>query len=296
MDLRNEIEIIRSKQGFICDMDGVIYYGEKLIKGAFEFVQWLEKNEKRYLFLTNASAHTPLGLKRRLARLGLDIDESKFYTSALATAQFLHSQSPGCSAYVIGDSGLHHALNEKGISMDEVNPDYVVVGETRDYNYDKISRAISFVANGARLIGTHPDMAGPGEEGLLPAARALVAPIEMVTGRKAYFVGKPNALMMRTGISMLGVHSSEAAIIGDRMDTDIIAGIETGIMTILVLTGVTSKEQIESFPYRPKYVFEGISELAVQLMQEKTSGEIPLAAKVRVPQGLLRNQVERNIA
>ncbi|MCL2530122.1 MAG: HAD-IIA family hydrolase [Coriobacteriia bacterium] len=296
MNQCDELTALKTKQGFICDMDGVIYSGESLINGALEFVRWLEESGKRYLFLTNASAYTPLGLKRRLARLGLNIDESQFYTSALATAEFLHNQSPGCSAYVIGDSGLHHALNQKGISMDEVNPDYVVVGETRDYNYDKISRAIAFVENGARLIGAHPDITSPGDDGLLPAARALVAPIELATGRKAYYVGKPNALMMRTGISMLGVHSSEAAIIGDRMDTDIIAGIESGITTVLVLTGVTAKEQVKDYPYRPKYIFEDVGELAAQFTEEKAMVRRSLAAHLKVPHGFLRHQAERSIA
>ena len=265
MDLREDIEEIRGKEGIICDMDGVLYNGEQLIEGASDFVHWLEESGKRYLFLTNASAYTPLGLRRRLGRMGLDIDESKFYTSALATAKFLDNQAPRCCAYVIGDSGLHHALNDVGISMNEVNPDYVIVGETRDYNYDKIARAIQFIQNGAKLIGTHPDMTSPGEDGLIPAARALIAPIEMITGRKAYYVGKPNALMMRTGLSKLGVHSSDSMIIGDRMDTDIIAGIETGIMTVLVLSGVTSREIMRTFPYRPKYVFDSIGEIASYL-------------------------------
>jgi len=268
MDLSTDVEEIRNKQGIICDMDGVIYYGEQLLEGASEFVQWLENSGKQYLFLTNASAYTPLGLRRRLGRMGLDIDESKFYTSALATAKFLSNQAPRCGAYIIGDSGLHTALNEVGISMNEINPDYVVVGETRDYNYDKIARAINFVENGARLIGTHPELTSPGDDGLIPAARALLAPIEMVTGRKAYYVGKPNALMMRTGLSMLGVHSSEAAIIGDRMDTDVIAGIESGITTVLVLTGVTTQDNIRKFPYRPKYVFNTIGEIAQRLMYD----------------------------
>ncbi|MCL2807597.1 MAG: HAD-IIA family hydrolase [Coriobacteriia bacterium] len=261
MVLSKAIEDIRDHQGFICDMDGVLYHGEQLLDGVREFVLWLENSGKRYLFLTNASSYTPLGLKQRLARMGLVINESKFYTSALATAQFLNSQAPGCSAYVIGDSGLHHALNEVGISMNEVNPDYVVVGETRDYNYDKITRAIAFVRNGAKLIGAHPDMTSPSEDGLIPAARALVAPIELATERKAYFVGKPNALMMRTGLRMLGVHSSEAVIIGDRMDTDIIAGIETGLTTVLVLSGVTSRNRIKTFPYRPMYVLDNVGKI-----------------------------------
>jgi NagD protein len=258
MTLQEDLAKIRSNEGFIIDMDGVIYHGEQLLEGAMRFVNWLEEHHKRYLFLTNASSYTPLGLKQRLARMGLDIDESKFYTSALATAQFLSSQSPGCTAYIIGDSGLHHALNDVGITMNDVNPDYVVVGETRDYNYDKITKAIGFVKAGAKLIGAHPDMTSPVEEGLIPAARALVAPIELATERKAYFVGKPNALMMRTGLCLLGVHSSEAAIIGDRMDTDIIAGIESGLTTVLVLSGVTTREGVNKYPYRPQYILDNV--------------------------------------
>jgi len=261
MTSASDIEYIRSKHGFICDMDGVIYHGENILEGARDFVRWLDEAEKNYLFLTNASAYTPLDLKIRLARMGLDIDESKFYTSALATAQFLHNQAPGCSAYVIGDSGLIIALHDLGISINNVDPDYVVVGETRDYDYEKITNAITFVRNGAKLIGAHPDMTSPSETGLIPACRALIAPIELAAERKAYYIGKPNALMMRTGLSMLGVHSSEAAIIGDRMDTDIIAGIETGLDTVLVLTGVTALEQLKLFPYRPKFILNNVGEI-----------------------------------
>lgn len=262
MTAHDTLEVIRGKQGYLIDMDGVLYHGEQLLDGARDFVTWLEKNDKRYLFFTNASSFTPLGLRQRLARMGLDIDESKFYTSALATAKFLDSQAPGCTAYVIGDVGLTSALLDVGISMNDVDPDYVVVGETRDYNYDNITRAIAFVKNGARLIGAHPDMTSPSENGLIPAARALVAPIELSTDRKAYFIGKPNALMMRTGLTMLGVHSSEAAIIGDRMDTDIIAGIETGLTAVLVLTGVTTLEMVRTYPYRPNYILRNVGEIA----------------------------------
>ena len=254
---------IRNKKGYLCDMDGVIYHGNRILEGVSEFVEWLEQNGKRYLFLTNSSGSTPLELKQKLARMGLEIDMSKFYTSALATAQFLSSQAPGCSAYIIGDSGLYSALYEVGISMNEVNPDYVVVGETRNYNYEQITRAVALVRNGARLIGTNPDMTGRNESGIIPACRALIAPIELASERFAYFVGKPNALMMRTGLKLLDVHSSEAAIIGDRMDTDIIAGIETGLDTVLVLSGVTSKAQVATFPYRPQYILNGVGDIAV---------------------------------
>ena len=263
MTVMSDIEAIRSKQGYLCDMDGVIYHGNRILEGAWDFVTWLEESGKSYLFLTNASSPTPTDLKNKLARMGLDIDESKFYTSALATAKFLHNQSPGCSAYVIGDSGLVIALNDLGISVNDVDPDYVVVGETCSYDYEKITKAIDFVMNGAKLIGAHPDMTSPSEEGLIPACRALIAPIELAAERSAYYIGKPNALMMRTGLSMLGVHSSEAAIIGDRMDTDIIAGIETGLETVLVLSGVTSREQVKLFPYRPKYILNNVGEIVI---------------------------------
>jgi NagD protein len=193
--------------------------------------------------------------------MGLEIDEENFYTSALATAAFLSNQSPGCSAYVIGAPGLHNALYDAGITMNDVNPDYVIVGETSNYNFEGITRAIAHVLNGARRIGTNPDRTGPTETGIMPACRALIAPIELATGRSAYFIGKPNALMMRTGLRMLGVHSADAVMIGDRMDTDIIAGIETGLDTALVLSGVTTRDEIKTFPYRPKYIFEGVGEI-----------------------------------
>ena len=193
--------------------------------------------------------------------MGLDIDETKFYTSALAVAKFLDSQAPRCTAYVIGDSGLHFALNDVGISMNDVNPDYVVVGETRNYNYAQITHAVSLVRNGARLIGTNPDMTAPGESSIIPACRALIAPIELAAERSPYFIGKPNPLMMRTGLKMLGVHSAEAAMIGDRMDTDIIAGIETGLDTVLVLSGVTSEASVSTFPYRPQYILNGVGDI-----------------------------------
>ena len=261
MTINTDLNIIRDKQGFLCDMDGVIYHGDRVLDGVPEFVRWLEDTGKRYLFLTNASGRTPLELKQKLTRMGLSIDASKFYTSALATAQFLHSQAPGCSAYIIGDPGLFNALYDVGISMNDINPDYVVVGETRSYNYAQIARAVTLVRNGARLIGTNPDMTGPAEDGIVPACRALIAPIELASERSAYFVGKPNALMMRTGLKMLGVHSADAAIIGDRMDTDIIAGIETGLDTVLVLSGVTSEALVRTFPYRPQYILNGVGDI-----------------------------------
>ena len=254
------------KKGFICDMDGVIYHGNRLLPGVKEFLGWLKENDKKFLFLTNSGQYTPRELQQKLGRLGLDVDESHFYTSALATAQFLNSQAPGCSAFVMGEHGIQNALYDVGITYNDVNPDYVVVGEDRGYSLEMITKAIRLVNNGAKLIGTNYDLTGPTEDGIAPACRALLAPIELTTGKQAYYVGKPNPLMMRTGLKLLGVHSEEAAIIGDRMDTDIIAGIESGLDTVLVLSGVTSREDCRRFPYRPRLILDGV-------------GDIPKAAK-----------------
>jgi len=252
---------LRKKQGFICDMDGVIYHGERLLPGVKEFVDWLYRENKSFLFLTNASNRTPKELQQKLGRMGLQVDESHFYTSALATASFVSSQNPGCSAYVIGEPGLFNALHDAGITMNNVDPDYVIVGETNNYNYDSICQAVRLVLGGAKLIGTNTDLTAPLDHGIVPACRALIAPIEAATGKSAYFVGKPNPLMMRTGLRMLGVHSEDAAMIGDRMDTDIIAGIESGLDPILVLSGVSSPDTIKNFPYRPRLVLSGVGEI-----------------------------------
>ncbi len=252
---------IEKKNGFICDMDGVIYHGNRILPGVAEFVEWLKNNDKNFLFLTNSSERSPIELHQKLQRMGLDVDPSHFYTSALATADFLAHQRPGCSAYVIGEPGLINALYAKGISMNDVNPDYVVVGETRNYNYDSIIRAVRLVNAGAKLIGTNPDMTGPSEQGIIPACRALVAPIELSTGVVAYYLGKPNPLMMKTGIKLLGVKPEEAVIVGDRMDTDIIAGIESEIETVLVLSGVTDENVMKQFPYRPMYIYNGVGDI-----------------------------------
>ena len=198
---------LRKKKGFLCDMDGVIYHGDRLLPGVKEFVAWLYAEHKEFLFLTNASGKAPKELQQKLARMGLEVDESHFYTSALATAQFVKSQAPGCSAYIIGAPGLYNALYDVGITTNTVDPDYVIVGETTSYNYENISRAVSFVLNGAKLIGTNTDMTGPTETGIAPACRALIAPIELATGKSAYFVGKPNLLMMLSGLKLLGVYS-----------------------------------------------------------------------------------------
>ena len=255
------MEKILQKQGFICDMDGVIYHGNRVLPGASEFLDWLKAENKNYLFLTNSSQYTPKELQQKLKRMGLDVDESHFYTSALATAQFLNSQAPGCSAYVVGEHGILNALYEVGITYNDVDPDYVVVGEASGYNLDTITKAVRLVNAGAKLIGTNYDLTGPTEAGIAPACRALLAPIELATGKNAYYVGKPNPLMMRTGLKMLGVHSGDAVIIGDRMDTDIVAGIESGLDTVLVLSGVSTLEECQNFPYRPRVILEGVGEI-----------------------------------
>ena len=256
------MEQLRAKKGFIIDMDGVIYHGNRLLPGAKEFVEWLYREKKEFLFLTNSSRYTPKELQKKLEWMGLDVDQSHFYTSALATAAFISTQTPEATAYAVGEHGLQNALYDAGITVNEIHPDYVIIGEADNYCYDHIVKTTKFVNDGARLIGTNYDLTGPVEGGIVPACRALMAPIELATGKKAYYVGKPNALMMRTGLRILGVHSEDAAIIGDRMDTDIVAGIESGLDTVLVLSGVTAPGMIEEFPYRPRLVCNGIGDIA----------------------------------
>ena len=257
----NSMETIRNKLGFICDMDGVIYHGNRILDGVTEFVNWMLDNNKKFVFLTNSSERTPHELSMKLERMGLNVSPDHFFTSAMATAEFLHVQKPGSTAYVIGEAALTKALYDQGIYMNDVNPDYVVVGETRTYSFEKIEKATNLVLKGAKLIGTNPDITGPSETGIVPATGALIAPIEIATGKRAYFVGKPNPLMLRHGLKKLNCHSQDIAFIGDRMDTDIIAGIESNLDTILVLSGVTKPEDIDNFPYRPKYIANGVGDL-----------------------------------
>jgi NagD protein len=259
--MEKDIEQIKSMNGFIIDMDGVIYHGYKLLPGAKEFVNWLRISNKKFMFLTNSSERTPEELQEKLKRMGIEVDADKFFTSALATAMFLVSQKPKGSAYIIGDAGLINALYNVGYTMNSVDPDYVVVGESRTYNYEKIEHAVNLVLKGAKLIGTNPDVSGPVEDGIVPATRALIAPIELATGRTAYFVGKPNPLMMRKGLKKLNCTREETVIIGDRMDTDVLAGIETEIDTCLVLSGITTREEMKSFAYQPKYVLNGVIDI-----------------------------------
>ncbi len=257
---------IREKKGFICDMDGVLYHGSKLLDGVTEFVNWMMENDKKFVFLTNSPERTPHELSMKLERMGLKVSPDHFYTSAMATSEFLHSQAPDCTAYVIGEAALAKAMYDQQIYMNDINPDYVVLGETRTYCFEKLEKAIELVNKGAKLIGCNPDTIGVTEKGIMPATGSLVAPIEIATGKKAYFVGKPNPLMLRHGLNRIGLHSADIAFIGDRMDTDIIAGIESNVDTVLVLSGVTSLEDIPNFPYRPKYIVNGVGDLVKDIL------------------------------
>ena len=254
---------LREKVGFICDMDGVIYKGDSLLPGAREFVDWLEAENKDYLFLTNNSQRTREELEQKLKRLGLEIDAMRFYTAALATASFLASQYPNGTAYVIGDAGLVNAIYQAGLSMNEVDPDYVVVGETTSYSFEKISHAINLVLSGAKLIGTNPDLILPMGKKQFPGCGALMAPIERATRRKAYFMGKPNPLMIRHALRCLACSREETVFIGDSMETDIIAGINSEVETVLVLSGATSEADLVKYAYRPRYVLNGVGDILV---------------------------------
>ena len=259
--MENQLSDLYQKEAFICDMDGVIYHGNKLLDHVPAFVDWLQVNQKKFLFLTNSSERAPRELCQKLARMGLHVSEDHFYTSALATASFLQSQCPGGSAYVIGEPGLVNALYDVGISMNDYNPDYVVFGETRSLSYEKIEHAVRLVQRGAKLIGTNSDLTAPSEKGIIPACRALISPIEMATGRQAYYIGKPNPLIMRHALKKLNCHRADAVIVGDRMDTDIIAGIESELDTVLVLSGVSTRENIQVFPYCPKYILQDVGDI-----------------------------------
>ena len=249
------------EKAFIIDMDGVINRGMKLIPGANEFVDRLKLNGYRFLFLTNNSYHTPAELRDRLFQMGIEVGEESFYTSAMATASFLHYQRSECSAYVIGGKGLFAELERANVKITSVSPDYVIVGETEEYDYLKIIEATLLIEEGAKFIATNPDLTGPTRRGPVPACGALVAPIEKVTGVKPYFLGKPNPAMMYWARKKIGVHSANCFLIGDRMDTDIVGGLESGMTSCLVLSGVTTREMAERFPYQPDYIFNNIGEI-----------------------------------
>jgi NagD protein len=254
---------VNTKKSFLLDMDGVLVRGIQPIPGAQEFIARLLETETPFLVLTNNPLYTPRDLQHRLATGGLQIPEKNLFTSALATAQFLAQQRPTGTAYVIGESGLTSALHHVGYTLTGANPEYVVLGETHAYNIDQITQAIRLVKAGARFIATNPDPVGPSESGLVPACGAMAALIEKATGVKPYFVGKPNPLMMRRALNSLGAHSENTIMVGDRMDTDIIAGMEAGMETILVLSGVTRAEDVERFPFRPNHVLPSVAAITV---------------------------------
>jgi len=249
----------------ISDMDGVIYRGKKLITGAEKFVNMLVSIQTRFLFLTNNSEKTPLDLKRKLNGLGIKgLSEANFITSAMATAAFLHNQKPAGTVYVVGGGGLINELYKVGFSISEHNPDYVVVGKTASFNFEMLKKAMSLIINGAKFIGTNPDVVDPAENGFEPACGALLASIEIATQKKPYIIGKPNSLMMTIALNKLGVMAHETLMIGDRMDTDIVAGMEAGMKTCLVLSGVTGRETLDQFPYKPDYIFNNVGEIDLE--------------------------------
>ncbi|CAA9237193.1 MAG: Hypothetical NagD-like phosphatase, Actinobacterial subfamily [uncultured Corynebacteriales bacterium] len=250
---------------WLTDMDGVLVHEGVPVPGAQDFIQALEKSGKRYLVLTNNSIYTPRDLHARLRVSGIDVPPQAIWTSALATAQFLDSQRPGGTAYVIGEAGLTTALHEIGYVLTDSDPDYVVLGETRSYSFTAITRAIRLVEAGARFLATNPDPTGPSVEGSLPATGSVAALITRATGVDPYFVGKPNPLMMRSALNTVGGHSESTAMIGDRMDTDIVSGMEAGLETVLVLTGVTTRAMIDRFPFRPSRVVDSIADLVAEI-------------------------------
>src|SRR5437868_1856614 len=242
-------------------MDGVLVHEGSPVPGAEEFIRRLDEKGKQFRVLTNNSIYTPRDLAVRLSAGGLDVPPASIWTSAMATAHFLDDQRPNGSAYVIGEAGLTTALHEAGYILTDIDPDYVVLGETRNYSFTEVTTAIRLIESGARFIATNPDPVGPSAEGSLPACGAVAAMITKATGVEPYFVGKPNPLMMRRAINSIDGHSETTAMIGDRMDTDIVAGMEAGLFTILVLTGVTRRDQIDRFPYRPSLVVDSVADL-----------------------------------
>jgi NagD protein len=250
---------------WLTDMDGVLVHEGVPVPGAQDFVRALEKSGKRYLVLTNNSIYTPRDLHARLRSSGIDVPAESIWTSALATAQFLDGQRPGGTAYVIGEAGLTTALHDIGYVLTDIEPDYVVLGETRSYSFTAITRAIRLVDAGSRFIATNPDPTGPSHEGALPATGSVAALITKATGVEPYFVGKPNPLMMRSALNAVGGHSESTAMIGDRMDTDIVSGMEAGLETVLVLTGVTTRAMVDRFPYRPSRIVDSVADLVAEI-------------------------------
>jgi len=251
----------REIHSWLMDMDGVLVREEHAIPGADRFLERLRERGTPFLVLTNNSIYTRRDLAARLRASGLDVPEEAIWTSALATARFLEDQRPGGTAFVIGEAGLTTALHSAGYTLTERDPDYVILGETRTYSFERISRAIRLIAGGARFIATNPDATGPTPDGPLPATGSVAALISHATGVEPYFVGKPNPLMMRSALNALDAHSETAAMVGDRMDTDVVSGLEAGLEAILVLTGLTTRADAERFPYRPSRIVDSIADL-----------------------------------
>lgn len=250
-------------KNYLIDMDGVLISGNTIIPGADKFIERLRKLGAKFLVLTNNPIYSPKDLAHNLQRIGLDIPSELIFTSAIATAKFMQSQRPNGTAYVIGESGLTSAIHNTGYIITEHDPDYVVLGETYAYNIENLTKAIRLIMDGARFIATNPDPSGPTEAGIIPACGAVAALIEKVSGVAPFFVGKPNPLMVRSAMNYLGVHSEETMIIGDRMDTDIISGVQNGMQTALVLSGVTRREDISRFPYQPAFVYESVADIQI---------------------------------
>ncbi len=257
---------------WLTDMDGVLVHEERAIPGAAEFIAALRRHERPFLVLTNNSIFTPRDLRARLHAAGLDIPQESIWTSALATAKFLSEQRPEGTAYVIGEAGLTTALHDVGYVMTTRDPEYVVLGETRTYSFEAITKAIQLIESGARFIATNPDPTDPSPSGSLPATGSVAALITKATGVEPYFVGKPNPLMMRTALNRIEAHSETTVMIGDRMDTDVLSGLEAGLRSILVLTGSTAPGQVERFPFRPTRVVDSIADV-VPLVTELAEGD-----------------------
>jgi len=247
----------------LIDMDGVLVSGSTMIPGADRFVARLKSNETKFLVLTNNPLYTPGDLAHRLKAMGLDVSAGSIFTSAMATARFLQAQKPGGTAFVIGESGLTEPIHDAGYIITDMAPDYVVLGETHAYNLGRITKAIRLIVDGARFIATNPDPSGPTDEGIVPACGAMAALIEAASGKSPFYVGKPNPLMMRTALNYLDVHSENTVMIGDRMDTDIVAGVESGMQTILVLSGVTERDDVDRYPYQPTRMVESVAEIDI---------------------------------
>lgn len=250
-------------KSYLLDMDGVLVQGNQIIPGAGDFIKKLNENNVEYVVFTNNPIYTPRDLSHRLHRIGLDIPEKRIFTSAMATARFLHSQKPQGTAFVIGESGLTKAIHDVDYVITDIDPDYVVLGEPLTYNIEQITKAVRLISNGAFFIATNPDTVGRESEGLVLACGALAALIEKATGQSPFFIGKPNPLMMRDALNYLGVHSTHTVVVGDRMDTDVVAGIMSGMETTLVLSGVSTKESIEQFPYRPTNIIESVAKITL---------------------------------